>query len=136
MAGDPDLGVGGVFVLINLINLANVKVFGEAEFWFAIIKVVAIVSMIAAKTTFLVSDGGEHGLGPIFLYEDMAASSTWCQRVGDGHGDYHVLLRQPGNARLHRCRSRPATHRDPPNSNQVIYRILIFYIGALVVLVR
>ena len=31
------------FVLINLINLTNVKVFGEAEFWFAIIKVVAIV---------------------------------------------------------------------------------------------
>ncbi|MDP1159519.1 hypothetical protein Q6257_28665, partial [Klebsiella variicola] len=31
------------FVLINLINLANIKVFGEAEFWFAIIKVVAIV---------------------------------------------------------------------------------------------
>ena len=26
------------FILINVINLANVKVFGEAEFWFAIIK--------------------------------------------------------------------------------------------------
>ena len=27
------------FVLINMINLTNVKVFGEAELWFAIIKI-------------------------------------------------------------------------------------------------
>lgn len=31
------------FILINAINLTNVKVFGETEFWFAIIKVVAII---------------------------------------------------------------------------------------------
>src|SRR5690606_39944313 len=31
------------FVLINLINLTHVKAFGEAEFWFAIVKVGAIV---------------------------------------------------------------------------------------------
>ena len=34
------------FVLINAINLSNVKAFGEMEFWFAIIKVVAILGMI------------------------------------------------------------------------------------------
>lgn len=34
------------FVLINAINLTNVKVFGETEFWFALIKVVAIIGMI------------------------------------------------------------------------------------------
>ena len=34
------------FVLINAINLSNVKAFGEMEFWFAIIKVVAIIGMI------------------------------------------------------------------------------------------
>lgn len=34
------------FVVINAINLTNVKVFGEMEFWFAIIKVVAVVAMI------------------------------------------------------------------------------------------
>ncbi|MFP1529222.1 hypothetical protein ACLB1R_32460 [Escherichia coli] len=30
------------FVVINAINLTNVKVFGEMEFWFAIIKVIAV----------------------------------------------------------------------------------------------
>lgn len=34
------------FVIINAINLTNVKVFGEMEFWFAIIKVFAVVAMI------------------------------------------------------------------------------------------
>ncbi|STI77889.1 aromatic amino acid transport protein [Escherichia coli] len=32
--------------MINAINLTNVKVFGEMEFWFAIIKVIAVVAMI------------------------------------------------------------------------------------------
>ena len=41
------MGFGsGVFVAINLINLINVRMYGETEFWFAIIKVLAIVGMI------------------------------------------------------------------------------------------
>lgn len=46
------------FVLINAINLMNVKFFGEAEFWFAIIKVVAIVSMIGLGAYLLTSGSG------------------------------------------------------------------------------
>ena len=48
------------FVLINLINLSNVKAFGETEFWFAIIKVAAIIGMILLGLFLLVSgQGGE-----------------------------------------------------------------------------
>src|ERR1700712_64218 len=36
----------GFFLLINVVNLLHVKLFGEMEFWFAIIKVAAIVGMI------------------------------------------------------------------------------------------
>jgi L-asparagine transporter-like permease len=47
VAGNPNLGsAAAFFVIINAINLTNVKVFGEMEFWFAIIKVVAVVAMI------------------------------------------------------------------------------------------
>lgn len=35
------------FVAINAINLTHVKVYGELEFWFSIVKVAAIISMIA-----------------------------------------------------------------------------------------
>lgn len=48
------------FVLINLINLTNVKAFGEAEFWFAIIKVAAVIGMILLGLYLLFSGkGGE-----------------------------------------------------------------------------
>jgi amino acid transporter, AAT family len=35
-----------VLIAITLINLTNVKAYGEFEFWFALIKVVAIIGMI------------------------------------------------------------------------------------------
>lgn len=34
------------FIMINAVNLTSVKVYGEAEFWFSIVKVVAIIAMI------------------------------------------------------------------------------------------
>jgi D-serine/D-alanine/glycine transporter len=35
-----------VIVLLLSLNLATVKMFGEMEFWFAMIKIVAIVALI------------------------------------------------------------------------------------------
>ena len=59
MAGNPHPGLRrAVFVLINLINLVNVRLYGETEFWFAIIKVVAIVGMIVFGAWLLVSGNG------------------------------------------------------------------------------
>lgn len=46
------------FLLINAINLTNVKVYGEMEFWFAIIKVAAIIGMIAFGCYLLISGSG------------------------------------------------------------------------------
>ena len=48
------------FLVINALNFASVKVYGEAEFWFSIIKVVAILAMIAFGSYLLFSGtGGE-----------------------------------------------------------------------------
>jgi AAT family amino acid transporter/aromatic amino acid transport protein AroP len=46
------------FIAVNLINTLNVKFFGETEFWFAIIKVVAIVGMIVLGCYLLFSGAG------------------------------------------------------------------------------
>ena len=43
------------FCAINAISLLNVKAFGEMEFWFAIIKVVAIIGMIVFGAYLLAS---------------------------------------------------------------------------------
>ena len=39
------------FIIINAVNLVNVRLYGEAEFWFALIKVLAIIGMIAFGLT-------------------------------------------------------------------------------------
>lgn len=46
------------FVVINVINLINVKVFGEMEFWFVIIKVIVVVVMIIFGGWLLFSGNG------------------------------------------------------------------------------
>jgi len=122
------------FVMINAINLANVKVFGEAEFWFAIIKVVAILGMIALGSYLLVSGSG----GP-----QASVTNLW------EHGGFFpngvtglvmalaIIMFSFGGLEM---LGFTAAEADQPKTvipkaiNQVIYRILIFYIGALVVL--
>ena len=122
------------FVLINVINLANVKVFGEAEFWFAIIKVVAIVGMIALGSYLLVSGSG----GP-----QASVSNLWEHGGFFPHGvgglvmAMAIIMFSFGGLEM---LGFTAAEADQPRTvipkaiNQVIYRILIFYIGALVVL--
>ncbi|MDF5812781.1 amino acid permease [Pseudomonas aeruginosa] len=122
------------FVVVNAINLANVKAFGEAEFWFAIIKVVAIIGMILLGCYLLFSGSG----GP-----QASVSNLWA------HGGFFpngvsglvmamaIIMFSFGGLEM---LGFTAAEADKPRTvipkaiNQVIYRILIFYIGALVVL--
>jgi aromatic amino acid transport protein AroP len=122
------------FVLINLINLCQVKVYGEMEFWFSLIKVVAIISMIGFGSWLLISGNG----GP-----DASVANLW-QYGGffpKGMGGLvmamAVIMFSFGGLELVGITAAEAD--DPKRSipratNQVIYRILLFYIGALVIL--
>ena len=122
------------FVLINLINLANVKVFGEAEFWFAIIKVVAIVGMIALGSYLLVSGSGGPQASVTNLWEH---GGFFPHGVGGLVMAMAIIMFSFGGLEM---LGFTAAEADQPRTvipkaiNQVIYRILIFYIGALVVL--
>lgn len=122
------------FVLINTINLFNVKAFGETEFWFAIIKVVAIIGMILLGVWLLVSGTG----GP-----QASVSNLWA------HGGFFpnglkglvmvlaIIMFSFGGLELVGITAAEASEPKkviPKAINQVIYRILIFYIGALAVL--
>ncbi|MDD1508110.1 amino acid permease [Pseudomonas sp. CNPSo 3701] len=121
------------FVLINAINLTNVRVFGEAEFWFSIIKVAAIVGMILLGCYLLFSGAGG---------EQASISNLW------SHGGFFpngisglvmmaIIMFSFGGLELVGI---TAAEADQPKTvipkaiNQVVYRILIFYIGALTVL--
>ncbi|MCW2293255.1 aromatic amino acid transport protein AroP [Pseudomonas sp. BIGb0408] len=122
------------FVAINAINLTNVRVFGEAEFWFSIIKVVAIIGMILLGCYLLFSGAGG---------EQASVSNLW------SHGGFFpngisglvmmmaIIMFSFGGLELVGI---TAAEADQPRTvipkaiNQVVYRILIFYIGALTVL--
>ena len=122
------------FALINLINLSDVKAFGEAEFWFAIIKVGAILGMIALGLYLLVSGAGG---------EQASVSNLW------SHGGFFpngigglvlvmaVIMFSFGGLELVGITAAEAENPRkviPRAINQVVYRILLFYILALGVL--
>jgi len=122
------------FVLINAINLSNVKAFGEMEFWFAIIKVVAILGMIGFGGYLLFSGTG----GP-----EATVSNLWAQGGFFPNGVGGLVMAMAfimfsfGGLELVGITAAEADNPEksiPKATNQVIYRILIFYIGALTVL--
>jgi len=123
------------FVLVNLVNLVNVRIYGEFEFWFSIIKVVAIVAMIAFGSYLLISGNGG---------ESAKISNLWALEGGFfPHGLQGFLMAMVfimfsfGGLELigiAAAETDDPSHTIPQATNQVIYRILIFYIGALAIL--
>lgn len=122
------------FLLINAINLTSVKSFGEMEFWFSIVKVLAIVGMIVFGGYLLASGTA----GP-----QASVSNLW------QHGGFFpngisglvmamaVIMFSFGGLELVGITAAEADEPEktiPKATNQVIYRILIFYVGALGVL--
>lgn len=122
------------FVLINAINLVNVKVYGETEFWFAIIKVLAILGMIGFGAWLLAS--GQGG-------EQATVRNLWQQGGFFPHGikglvmAMAVIMFSFGGLELVGITAAEAADPQrsiPQATNQVVYRILIFYIGSLSIL--
>jgi aromatic amino acid transport protein AroP len=122
------------FVLINAINLLHVKLFGEMEFWFSIIKVGAIVSMIGFGSYLLLSGNA----GP-----EASVSNLWQLGGFFPHGvgglvmAMAVIMFSFGGLELVGITAAEADDPQrsiPKATNQVIWRILLFYVGALAIL--
>lgn len=122
------------FVVINAINLSNVKHFGEMEFWFAIIKVVAIIGMILFGGYLLISGTG----GPQATISNLWAQGGFLPKGWSGLVlSLAIIMFSFGGLELVGITAAEADNPRksiPKAVNQVIYRILIFYIGALAVL--
>jgi len=122
------------FVFINAINLFNVRLYGEMEFWFSIIKVGAILGMIGFGAWLLASGNG----GP-----QAAISNLWALGGFFPNGASGMLMAMTiimfSFGGLELVAITAAEVRDPGQTipkatNQLVYRILVFYIGALGVL--
>jgi AAT family amino acid transporter len=117
-------------LLVLAINIISVKSFGETEFWFALVKVTAILGLIAFGVVILVFHLG-HG---------ASVSNLW---TGGGlfpKGVGGLLLALPlimfsflGTEMVGITAGEAKNPKTtiPKAINQVIVRILIFYVGAL-----
>ncbi|WKW46910.1 amino acid permease [Myroides sp. JBRI-B21084] len=130
------------FVTITALNLGTVKLFGEAEFWFSIIKVVAILAMIGFGTYLLISGtGGEQASISNLTNNGGFFPKGWFEKTAEGYQGLlsvmAIIMFSFGGLELIGITAAEAENPEkniPKATNQVIYRILIFYVGALIIL--
>ena len=134
----PDLPqwVGALIclVIITAINLVNVGAFGEFEFWMALIKISAIVCMIVFGSYILFSDARPfpENLSNLWIHGGFFPNGVW----GMALATVPVLF-SFGGIELIGITAGEAENPDktiPRAINQVIWRILIFYVGTMFVL--
>ncbi len=125
-----------VLVILLIMNLTTVKSFGEMEFWFALIKVIAIMALIIIGTFMIIkgfsTDAGassfanlwSHGglfpngaSGFILSFQMVVFAFTGIELVGLTAGETEDPERV-----------------IPKAINNIPIRIIIFYIGALLVI--
>ncbi|MBO4402001.1 MAG: amino acid permease [Selenomonadaceae bacterium] len=134
----PDLpqwiGTLVCLVIITAINLITVSAYGEIEFWLALIKISAIIFMIVLGSYLIFTDGRA-------FPENF--SNLWVNGGFFPNGVEGMIMAMVpvlfsfGGIELIGITAGEAENPDktiPRAINQVIYRILIFYVGTMVVL--
>lgn len=136
----PDLPqwiwVFGSVVAIGALNLMAVRVYGEMEFWFTMIKVVTVVLMILGGAGMIWLGWGNGG-------QPLGLSNLWSHGGWFPHGIQGMVLALPivvfafGGIETIGMAAAEAEHPErniPRAVNSVLWRIMIFYVGALFVI--
>ncbi len=124
----------GFFILINGINFINVRFFGETEFLFSCIKIIAILSMIGFGAYLLFSGaaGPEAGIANLwqhggFFPNGISGLVMAMAAIMFAFGGLELIG-------IAAAETRNPEKNIPKATNQIVYRILIFYIGAIGIL--
>ena len=126
----------GSVAMIGGLNLMAVKVYGELEFWFALVKVLTVVLMILGGATIIWLGWGNGG-------HPVGLSNLWTHGGWFPNGVTGMVLALPvlvfsfGGIETIGMAAAEASNPErtiPRAVNSVIWRILIFYIGALFVI--
>lgn len=134
----PDLpkwvGVLACLLIITVINLVTVSAYGEIEFWMAFIKIAAIIGMILLGSYYIIT-------APVPFPENF--SNLWAHGgfFPNGLSGFAMSLAPVlfsfGGIELIGITAGEAQNPEktiPRAINQVIYRILIFYVGTMIIL--
>lgn len=122
--------------IVLSLNLVSVKVFGELEFWFALIKVLALVAFLAVGSYFVIFgtpvDGQQVGFSLItdnggWLPNGLLPAIVIIQGVVFAYAAIELIGTTAGET------AEPAKV-IPKAINTVIVRIAIFYVGSVLLL--
>ncbi|WP_219729669.1 amino acid permease [Pseudarthrobacter sp. NBSH8] len=126
----------GALVLVLGLNLVSVKVFGEMEFWFALIKVVALVTFLVVGIYFVIFgtpvDGQEVGFTLIadnggMFPNGLLPAVVVMQGVVFAYASIELIGTAAGE-------TENPEKIMPKAINTVIVRIAVFYVGSLILL--
>ncbi|WP_151868360.1 amino acid permease [Acinetobacter soli] len=122
------------FIAINAINLINVRFFGESEFLFSCIKIIAILSMIFFGLYLLISGDAGPQASVVNLWQFGGFFPNGIQGF---IMSLAIIMFAFGGLELigiTAAETKNPSKTIPKAVNQIVYRILIFYIGAIGVL--
>ncbi|NPV69368.1 MAG: amino acid permease [Firmicutes bacterium] len=137
--GAPNWIFGALFaVLMTVINLVSVRSFGEFEFWFSLVKVIAIVAFIVVGTAAITGAGARFGVPAIGLANYTGQGGFFPNGVrGVALAMVMVMLAYGGTEVI----GVAAAETKNPEVNVplairgVVVRTLVLYVGSIAVLV-
>ncbi|WP_024794021.1 amino acid permease [Tomitella biformata] len=125
-----------IIFFIGAINLLNVKVFGEVEFWFTLVKVTAIIAMIVGGAAILIFGFGIHdtSTGVSNLWND---GGFFANGFGGFVGCFAIVMFAFGGTEIIGVTAGEA--EDPARTipraiNTVPVRIILFYVLTIAVI--
>ena len=123
-------------LLLLALNLPTVRAFGETEFWFALIKIVAIIALIVVGLVMIVTgfetDGSRAAFSNLWAHEGMFPTGFMGFVAG-----FQIAVFAFVGIELVGTTAAEAKNPEvnlPRAVNSIPVRILIFYVGALVIL--
>ncbi|MDR5809212.1 amino acid permease [Caballeronia sp. LZ019] len=127
---------GAAVSVMFCVNVIGVKIYGEAEFWFALVKVVAIVAMIAFGAGMIVFGIGNNGV-PIGYHNLVDHGGFFAKGAGGTFLAIVMVAFSFGgveNLGLAAGETKDVKTVMPKAINATFWRLLIFYVGAMAVL--
>lgn len=123
-------------VIMTCVNLIAVKAYGEFEFWFALIKVVTIIIMIGLgllMIIFGIGNGGKPiGISNLWSHGGFLPKGLWGPMLSIVMVMFAYLGTELIGVTAGEAKNPEKT--IPAAVNKVFWRILVFYVGALFVI--